>query len=410
MSSPLAPGPAPKRAVRIPLSTGATAKTMLLFGLFSLLGTLFSLALLIPLSRIERSQELGQKIIWLVPIMFFLASIYFHWLALRSRASDAILDSVGLRIEGGPHSGRRLAWSDLRLDGCRIETDYNAVVQSGNQRTYQQRLFLRLTSGQDLAVASSFDATEQDSFAALLTTLQALSQAPATPVKDPSEPTTAQSLVCSGCGAAAVPVDAPASTCSFCGQHTPMPDDVRERVQRAHQSTRARVRGTARLKWLLSRPQAATTNRWLLGVLVAKYLMPFFLLARPRLWLTAIAVVWMLGRVLQMKLAARQVFQALILDYAAVPAMSGQPLRCRRCAGALPPTEATDLIVCCAFCQAENLTGIDVQKHARAAERRDAELAATLLHERLDRLRHLGLIFAGLLLALYGVYFAYASP
>ncbi len=409
MPAPSAPSPEPKRAVRIPLATGATAKTLLLFGLLSLVGSLFSLALLIPLSRVERSADPGQKLIWLVPIMFFLASLYFHFQALRSRASDAILGPAGLRIEGGPHDGLQLAWPDLRSDGCRLETNHNAYVQSGNQRTYQQQLILRLSSGQDVAVASSFDATEQDSFSAFLTTLQALAPAEAPPPPHPPTPASAQSLVCQGCGAAAVPVEAPTSLCSFCGHSTPMPDDVRERVQRARQASRARLRGTARLKWLLSRPQAQSTNRWLLAVLLAKYLMPVVLLLQARLWLTAIALVWVLGRVLQLKLAARQVLQALILDYAAVPATAGQPLRCRRCDGALPAAEATHLVQSCAFCQAENLTGIDVHQQARAAERRAAELAAALQQERLEHLRGLALICAGLLLAIYGLYYGYAA-
>ena len=124
-----------QRGVRVPLSTGATAASMLLFGTLTLLGALLALAILLPMLRYGGLGPGRERLILLVSLMFLLGSLLFHMLALRARASDVVLDGDGLRVEGGPSDGASFRWGELDLAGCRIETSHNASVGSGSECT-----------------------------------------------------------------------------------------------------------------------------------------------------------------------------------------------------------------------------------------------------------------------------------
>lgn len=393
--------------IRIPLATGVTATVMLWWGMCTLIAAIFSAAMVIPLNRLSSNNDPNRHFLLLVPVFFFLGSIFFHFLAWRARASDVLLDlqAGGLRIEGGPHHGERFSFEDLDLAGCRIETNHNAHIQAGSHSTYEQRLILRRRTGREQVIATAMDDGEHASFEALLATLQALGGGDRRDPPGGAEalPDEARVILCPACSAPIVPVDAATARCRFCGADAEMTDEVRERLSRGRAATAAERRAEERLRWLLSRPMAGRTNRWLLGALAGKYLLPIFLILAVRFWVFLLAMVWVLSRMVKRQLAARQVYQSLILDYTATPAGPGAPLRCRRCGGALPDGEAGRVLCRCAYCGAHNLVGVNVHQRQGRAERRAAELLGLLLYEHRQRLGSLAWIGLGLLVAVYGV-------
>lgn len=398
----------PIQGIRIPLATGATAVGNLWWATLLLLTALLSTGLLAALLYGGGGGATPHRALMpLVPVLFFLGSIVFHALALRARASDILLQDGSLRVEGGPHHGARFALADLDQDPCRVETNENAYVEAGSQRTYEQRLVLRLRGGRERVLATSMDWTEQLSFAALQETLKALVRpgpAPVSPVSAASPVSAdARVIACPACQAPVAPADAAVVTCAFCGAAVPMRDEVRERLHLGDAERAAQQRVAERVQRLLSRPTAARTNRWLVAALVGKYLLPLALLLAVKLWVFSLAMVWVLGRVVRLGLAQRVVYQRLILDYAALPAAPGQPPLCRRCGGALPHSAAGAVLVRCAYCAAHNLLGVDIHQAARSAERRAAELAGLLLRDQTERARHLAWITLGLATALYGL-------
>ena len=394
MSAPDLPRP-----LRLPLASGATTLVMLFWGTSFLLGTLFALALVLPLWLSDAAPSEHRLLMPLVPILFFVASIFFHHRALRARASDLVLDGEGLVIDGGPGDGRRFAWAQLDLARSRIETDRGEMVQMGQGTVYRQRLHLALQDGRSTEIASSLDLIEQASFAACLGTLRALTAAPA---PSPPTPADARVLACPACAAPVQPADTEAVTCRHCAAAVAMPDEVRTRLREGLAALAQKGHLTVEVDRLLTQPSAGLLNRWIAASLAVKYSLPVTLVLLLRQWIFVLAVVWLVGQALRARLAARHVYQHLVVAFAARPRRTpGEPLTCRRCAGPLPDSDG--VLRRCAYCAAENLVAPAAGGGTDGSLDEALDVAALVALRRHQRRRFTLRLALGLAVAAYGL-------
>lgn len=302
-------------------------------------------------------------VLWAVWFFVVIGSIVEGW---RRRASDVRLAPDGLRIIGGPAGGMFLGWEEVR--DCKID----------------EGLWLN-----GRVVARSNEPGELQSFAAIAQTVHAL-QKPATLNAD----TPPRVLHCPSCGAPAAPTPEPQSPCRFCGASVPMPSEVQSRFAAAGQLSRSREQTERLLRALLRQRGARFTNAvlalaippLLLGLPLTAMLFNELRVVRHvlnnahALWLFPFAVcftygllIWLHGHVV-----GRAAIRLVALRYRArPPRRDKEPWSCRRCAAPLPESSG-QLIVLCLYCEAENLTGIDLHEDSAQMEAQAGELAATL--------------------------------
>ena len=358
-----------KRTVRLPLQSGATALTELLF---AQIGVVFIVVGLATVTRV------GFTAVHALMGAIVLALLLVG--ARRRRASDVVIDTDGLAIESGPKHGIRLSFD--RIASCRIEEDTGESVSVNGQKTYLHRLVVVHKGGTEQALAESLDREEQRSMAALASAIRARVGGPE-PAASASGVST-DIVVCATCGAPVPPAPAPSVPCGYCGALVPMPPALRDRLLQSEESGAARRRLERGVARLLDQPGARATNRlvlsfgiaWLLaGPLIAlgAYSLSSIHGALPVL--TVLLVFWSIART---AVGERIALRALLVGFGArARAGEASPYACRLCGAPLPAAPETTVLVGCAYCEADNVLGLDLLPVARelVADELDVEHA-----------------------------------
>lgn len=348
--------------------------------------------------------------------------------ARRQAPSDLVLGGAGVTVEGGPHDGVRIPWSEL---GTAVVAK-NERNEAGAVLRFLAAIlrFLRLSAlarrlhadAHELRVGkrvlgSAVAAAEIDSLRLLAQTLVALAEQRTAGTDEAPAPTSPDVISCAACGGAAVPADAAEVTCRFCGAAVSMPGELRERL-RAH----AQVKGAARLERaiarLLDQPGATIAGKWMArGVAIMRLGWPLGLVvlatlsilhaleedALPRIVLSepatspflhdlalagAVAFVCFAGIAvgLDAYFANRRALRLVTLDFgASPPPRAGAGWGCRVCAGPLP--DGDRILVRCVYCDAENVLGIDLRVQGRRKEAQAKSVGEALHHRRRARIR-----------------------
>jgi hypothetical protein len=363
-------------ALRMPLATGAAALSALTLpvGLIQLLafGPFF-------ISEVPDwvPRWVGSVIVvffglfWALWIFVVFDAIIQGW---RRRASDVRFSAQGVRVIGGPANGLSLGWDDVH--DCKVE---DGLWLSGRE------------------VARSSEPDELRSFAAIAETVRSLRQ-PASPQADAGP----RLLHCPTCGAPAAPSPTPQPLCRFCRTPVPMPTEVQTRFAALDQLGRSRQHTERLLRALLRQRGASFTNAvlalaippLLLGLPLTALLFNELRVVRHllhnahALWLFPFAVCFTYGLLIWLhgQVVGRAAIRLVALRYRArPPRRQEEPWSCRLCAAPLPDAPG-QLILLCLYCQAENLTGIDLREDSAQLEAQAGELAATL-QERLRQRR-----------------------
>jgi hypothetical protein len=326
-----------------------------------------------------------------VPGGLFIAYALGHMLgAIRNRASDVMLLTSGLVVEGGRLHGSTMPWGELTAPYAEVEETSvrritlktiglivlsivieSPLVAGAREPVRVWRLHVH-HRGQRRTVAETDRAIERDSMQAAAASVCAVvsgqryvAQAPAV---------AARIVSCSRCGGPTVPDDAPAVACVYCGAQVPLPDDVRGQAA-ATKAKQGQSRTAEIIARLRKQPRAGRANAWLLVLAILMFgawplgwgLIAYRVLddgfqATDLLFLTLPFAAVLAGFFLARgRLADRGALQLLTLGFGALaPVREGQPSRCRRCQGPLP-VAGLGGVTPCRYCAAENIVGIDLR-------------------------------------------------
>ncbi|MCU0654983.1 MAG: sel1 repeat family protein [Polyangiaceae bacterium] len=281
------------------------------------------------------------------------------WLAWRARPSDALLDSEGVRIEGGAHDGLLVRWQDM------------ARVKSGwaDDMNVTHRLEVALRSGQTLVLAEATDTAEIASLRSLHETIRVhLGEAAEPP------PSRADLALCRGCGAPLVPGDQPTVRCRACGAENPVAPALRERVAAQRAADQAQRSTAQAVEQLLQQPGVQGSRGALLLAALASaaawalVLVSFRAAGLPSLDWFLIGSGFFSGWSLtfaaysfaRIALARRRALLVLSTTFGArPPSRQGEGPGCRNCGGPLPTDSGA--VARCAYCGAQSVLGIDVR-------------------------------------------------
>ncbi len=320
----------------------------------------------------------------------------------RTRPSDALLDAAGMTLEGGAQHGLHLQWSEIdpqqthaettketRITLVKIVADVIFLVLSTladnpelapPEKVAIRRLHVATRDGRRWRLAEAEHPDEQRSLDALLGSIQQkLGLTGATAPALPPEV-----LECAGCGAPVPPSESEQAACRYCGAWTPVPQALRARV-RAHRSVQTSRHATAvAVAALLKQPGARRASLVLaLAACVAAGTWAFLLFALAiagvsDVGLFEVAVVLFTGMLASLvlfvagraALAKRRALRVLAASFGArAPRDARGSFACRRCGGPLP--DARELVVPCAYCDTENILGLDLR----------SEVAPSVEHE-----------------------------
>jgi len=287
-----------------------------------------------------------------VGVLWAMACVEEAW---TERPSDLLFTPEGVTVEGGPHNGWFVPWSELDREGTRIQNNF---------------LELRTVGGQERILARARFSTEQQSLAALVQTLKE-SRYDA----DPKPAEGARTFACHQCGAPLRPDDADEVECAYCSTVCAVPEELRERIRAArtvrtvHDPLEAKVRallrqpGARRARIRLSIAGGAIVAVTLLGTALQIYqhihtgALTFS--SVWSIWLFPLAFAGGVFLLLRASLVDRFALGLLTLGNGARRGPGGT-LLCHQCGAALPDAE-NKVIVHCVFCEADSVTGIDLR-------------------------------------------------
>ncbi len=329
--------------------------------------------------------EAGEALGFVVVLFYVVFGFSNLRRAYRTRASDALFEDGGLRIEGGPHHGTYFNYAML---GPPHLTFWKQ--KEGKRRNATQLVLTRDAPGAKrppIVLADSIHEGETDSLRSLVSTLGAI----ALPVAKQGPPGAAV-LCCSACGGPLVPVDRAIVTCQFCSRANAMPEKLREQIRAAEVLTLKRPRLEKLVRKLLQQPGAVAVNRLALAIVVLTALTPLISIGATVYQYTAADSVrydTLIGLIelpffaalgatllLRARVVDRFALGLLTRDFSAKRAESGQ-LVCRRCGG--PLSSGRDAALArCVYCDSDNVLGVDLRQSARQLERQQPSLEAVL--------------------------------
>jgi hypothetical protein len=312
--------------------------------------------------------------------------------AVRTRASDVLLYGDGLSVDGGRLHGEKIAWGELTAPYAEMEDTTanritlgsmfwvalmivarsNSVSGGATSKVQVWRLYLH-QKGTRRLIAETDRPIERDSMAAAASSVSAVVNGQRYVAEAPTMPT--RMLTCPGCGAAAVPDDAPAVTCIYCGTQIALPNEIRGQAAASKAMSQSRGTTTDIIAKLREQPRAAHTNAGLLvlsavmfgawplgwGLVAFRVFEDGFQATDLFCLLLPFAAVIAGFFVARGRLADRGALQLLTLGFGALsPARQGQPSRCRRCQGPLPDAGIGG-VTQCRYCAAENIVGLDLR-------------------------------------------------
>jgi hypothetical protein len=375
---------------RLPLQIGTTAtwsagrSAAALFPGIALVGA--GLAIVVTLQTVKLA------LVVLVPGVLLVAFAVGHVIgAVRNRASDVMLLTSGLVVDGGRLHGSSMPWGQLTPPFAEVEetsvrritlkiillivlsvVTERLVVTSAREPVKVWRLHVH-HRGQRLVVGETDRPIERDSMQAAAASVCAVVSGQRYVAQAPT--VAARIVTCNGCGGPAVPDDAPWVPCVYCGAQVPLPDDVRGQAAATKSQSPERSRTGEIMARLRDQPRAARANAWLLvlsflmfgawplgwGLIAFRVLDDGFQLTDVLFLALPFAAVLAGFFLARARLADRGALQLLTLGFGALaPARDGEPSRCRRCQGPLPAAGLGG-VTRCRYCAAENIVGIDLR-------------------------------------------------
>jgi hypothetical protein len=308
------------------------------------------------------------------------------WRAWRARPTDIVLETDGLRVDGGPHHGLSLLWAEIGVP---------AVVDVTTKDDVGRVCELRLG---DLAIAEADDDGEIMSLEEVASALDA--RIKASKGLQPTARASSCVLACHRCGAPLAPAAEESVVCAHCAERTGMPPDVRERVRAAAEWPAARRRVDRLAAHLLDQPGArSTTILLVLSLALIGGAWPatvwayvhayrahhltldrgFELAALPFL---LVIDGFFLSRV---RMVDRRALASFVTVFgASPPVVPGDPPRCRSC-GAPLRTSDDATVVRCVFCDVSNVTGVDLRSLAGRTEESQDSLEEELRRRGAER-------------------------
>jgi hypothetical protein len=375
---------------RLPLQIGTTATwsagraAATLFPGIALMGA--AVAVVIGVHAVKLA------LVILVPAVLLIVFAIGHVIgAVRNRASDVMLLSNGLRVDGGRLHGSSMPWGELTPPFAEVEETSvrritlkvillimlamlveRFIVTSAREPVRVWRLHVH-HRGQRLMVGETDRPIERDSMLAAAASVCAVVSGQRYVAQAPV--VAARIVSCNRCGGPAVPDDAPWVPCAYCGAQVALPEDVRGQAAATKAQSPERSRTGEIIAKLRDQPRAARANAWLLvlsflmfgawplgwGLIAYRVLDDGFQLT-DLLFLTLPFAAVLAGFFLARgRLADRGALQLLTLGFGALaPARDGDPSRCRRCQGPLPAAGLGG-VTRCRYCAAENIVGIDLR-------------------------------------------------
>jgi len=336
-------------------------------------------------------------------IFAFVASAWKHLrIALRERPSDVEIEGGTMRVVGGRWDGRifdlESAESSVQSTtryGTRI-FDFSKMEPLATETV--EIVSLRVD---DVDVAMTARPVEKESLRALLDTLRTQTPTHRRAASERKAPAAKVALmVCGACGAPAVPEARDVVACGHCGAAVPVPPELRERVRALAVVEQTRPRSESRLTSLLEQPSAATVNAVMVALGVPLLLVwpaaaagIAVLVRRGTVGvvnvalLVGVAVVAILAIFSLMRgtLVNRQALSLISARFGAIaPRKPGDPHACRSCLAPLAD-RPEQLLVHCAYCGAENITGLDLRSEAHQEEKQARSLDEELSRRRRER-------------------------
>jgi len=318
-----------------------------------------------------------------------LYQLTYAWL---TRACDVLLDTSGIRLDGGPHHGTHLTWSEIDLDQSSCKEVIGGTL----------RLLVGRHDGDPLLLASAEHPVEKDSLRSLFSTLQArLSPPKEAPPRNP------QLWSCVGCKAALVPIDAVAVHCSYCGTANDAPLKLRDKIRKQAQDADNRKDIASMVEELMNQPGARHASI-VLSVYSLLSVLPWVASLGTLIYLgfensggfeiglafvSGILGSLMLFVFARSALVKRGALQLLTTAFSALKI--GEQTVCRRCQAPLP-AQAGQLLCSCAYCNTENIMGVDVSRRHQESKGQRLTLKELIKKRRKERGRWNLLAFGSL--------------
>ena len=313
--------------------------------------------------------------------------------AWQERPSDLVLGEGSLvTVLDGPFGGRS-------FDGrqCMVHTSRHGDVEVA-ELTLEKTI-----------VARAARQVEKDSLRTLHDTL--MGRGGPVHATKPAAAAGPSLLVCPKCDAPAVPDDADTVTCRFCSASVPVAKPLRDKIHAQRTLAADRPRNARMIGRLLRQPSARIVWSLMLALGVPMLAVwPACAYALVRMYrhgvlsfvsvatlvfasMLALAALFVLMRI---ALVNRQALSIVSSRFSALPPdQPGAPRLCRICQAPLPDT-GEQMLIKCAYCDADNITGLDlrIQAGAAAAQHRsiDDELARRRHERRLWGLAGLGAV------------------
>ncbi len=285
------------------------------------------------------------------------------------RASDIVLDEDGVRMVGGPRGFTSAKWVEVDPARCSVEAGEGL----------RSDLHLGLRDGRSVVIATAAPG-KADQRECLIAVCDALRGARwgrpegqgAGDASSPAPTEPAQTWRCASCGFAMAPVDAEEAPCPHCEAVSPVPEDLRARIRDGQVVSQGRRKTEALVARVLRYPRAGRVNLVLRGAgLAILLLVPLFGVLRSlSVALFAMALIMMLLCWMRVEVADRSAARYLAVNFAARrPRTADSPYRCHGCGGPLPkPHAESDVVVRCAYCDADNVLGLDLRREAAGVE------------------------------------------
>jgi DNA-directed RNA polymerase subunit RPC12/RpoP len=423
--------PAAPYAIRLPLQVGISSLWSFARCAATLVPSIGAIVFGVTVLFAQDKETRAMFVLGLIGLLLLGFALMHLWIGVRDRPSDVLLGPAGLAIEGGPHAGLRVAWSELYLDGCKLEEDtvtritiggiLRSIATRDDEMGFSEvpvlRLHLVLMAGELVTAAEAERPLEMESLRALLDSIRsghwAGGESSAEIVareRERQDRIGARVLRCAQCGAPVQPEDAPAVACGHCGAEVAMPSELQERIRAAREILRTGPVSEELVLELLDQPGAARTSyamllsgvpmmlAWPAALVIAVARGTFDHVAALRaatreraavelcaLAVFALSTVLALFFLMRRRLADRQALRLLTLELGArAPARPGAPHRCRTCEAPLPATP-NKVLVRCIYCDADNILGLDLRRQAAHVAEQSRGLEQALAQRRKER-------------------------
>jgi hypothetical protein len=400
------------RPVRLPLQIGAGAAWNMARS---------SLAMLMLLAM-----SLGHGIAFLMfggVLGITLGFVLLFYAAMSAAAglmawpTDLVMDTKGFRVHGGIDEPVSLRWDELAAETCKLEEkqEHQRSLAKTVTRTIGVVVFSFLIipvgmivllidkfrpvknipvpdleeghttiwtlvvtpkSGKPISLGEGERPIERASLGAVLETLRAAAGIRSVASEGPVPSKGPSLLRCPSCGAAALLASADFVACRYCGTQVEVPEDLRARLEHADRVVEERHRSEALVQKLLEQPVAERASRyvnagaWLMHLAWLGALgMTIHLWWRERLdWHntlmfigSAAALIATAFVVMRFALVDRHALRLLTVELGATPDEALGVYDCRAC-GAPLAAKPNRLLARCAYCDTDNILGIDLYR------------------------------------------------